>query len=79
MPNISRSKGNQRMKFGQFTEYNTRNIFPENSCAKYCGETTTRPFSEKSKLDTFLDQSEHLHSSFLLYILLYYQIILKII
>ena len=27
LPNISRSKGNQAMKFGQLTEYNTRNIF----------------------------------------------------
>ena len=29
--NISRSKGNQTMKFGQLTEYNMRNIFLEKS------------------------------------------------
>ena len=29
LPKISRSKGNQTMKFGQLTEYNTRNIFIE--------------------------------------------------
>ena len=27
LPNISRSKGNQTMKFGQLIEYNTRSIF----------------------------------------------------
>ena len=27
LPNISRSKGNRRIKFGQFIEYNIRNIF----------------------------------------------------
>ena len=30
LPNISRSKGNQTMKFGQLIEYNTRNIFLKN-------------------------------------------------
>ena len=29
LTNISRSKGNQAMKFGQLIEYNTRNIFNE--------------------------------------------------
>ena len=27
LPNISQSKGNQKMKFGQLIEYNKRNIF----------------------------------------------------
>ena len=27
LPNISQSKGNQAMKFGQLIEYNKRNIF----------------------------------------------------
>ena len=27
LPNISRSKGNQTVKFGHLLEYNTRNIF----------------------------------------------------
>ena len=27
LPNITRSKGNQTMKFGELIEYNTRNIF----------------------------------------------------
>ena len=29
LPNISRRKGNQTMKFGQLIEYNMRNIFLE--------------------------------------------------
>ena len=30
LPNISKSKGNQTMKFGQLIEYNTRNISLKN-------------------------------------------------
>ena len=56
LPNISRSKGNQKMKFGQLIEYNIRNIFLEKSCTKYGGETSPRPFSEKLKLSISLDQ-----------------------
>ena len=33
LPNISRSKGNQTMKFGQLIEYN-RNVFIQKSCRK---------------------------------------------
>ena len=39
LPNILRNKDNQMMKFGQLTEYNTRNIFVETSYTKYGGET----------------------------------------
>ena len=34
LPDISRSKGNQSMKFGQLIEYNVRNIFLQKSCMK---------------------------------------------
>ena len=34
LPNISRRKGNQAMKFGQLIEYNMRNIFVEKSYTK---------------------------------------------
>ena len=34
LPNISRSKGNQTMKFDQLIEYNVRNIFLEKSYTK---------------------------------------------
>ena len=45
--NISRSKGNQAMNFGQLIEYKTRNILPEKSYTKYGRETIPRPFSKK--------------------------------
>ena len=44
--NISRSKGNQTKKFGQFIEYNMRNIFLEKSYTKCGGETICRPLSK---------------------------------
>ena len=56
LPNISRNKGNQTMKFGQLTECNMRNIFLEKSFTKCGGETSSRPFSEKLKLSISLDQ-----------------------
>ena len=61
------SQGNQKMKFGQLTEYNMRNIFLEKSYTKCSGETIPRPFSKKSKLSISLDQqSKVLYSLFLL-------------
>ena len=54
--NISRSKSNQAMKFGQLTEYNMRNIFLEKSYSKCSRETIPRLFSKKSKLNISLDQ-----------------------
>ena len=39
LPNISQSKGNQTMKFGQLREYKKRNIFRK-SCKK-CGMETS--------------------------------------
>ena len=53
LPNISRSKPNQAMKFGQLIEHYMRNIFVETKCA---GETICRPLSKKSKLSISLDQ-----------------------
>ena len=54
--NISRSKGNQTMTFGQLIEYNLRNIFAEKSYAKCAAETIPRLLSKKSKLSISLDQ-----------------------
>ena len=54
--NISRSKDNQAMKFGQLIEYNMRNIFLEKLYTKCGRETIPRPFSKKSKLSISLDQ-----------------------
>ena len=53
---MSRSKGNQTMKFGQLIECNMRIIFLEKSYIKRGGETSPRPFSEKIKLSISLDQ-----------------------
>ena len=39
LPNISRRKGNQTMKFGQLIEYKVGNIFLQKSYAKYGGES----------------------------------------
>ena len=54
--NISRSKGNQALKFGQLIVYNMRNILLEKSYTKCDRETISRPFSKKSKLTISLDQ-----------------------
>ena len=40
--NISRSKGNQTMKFSLLIDYNMRNIFLEKSYAKYGGKASHR-------------------------------------
>ena len=54
--NISRSKCNQRMKFGLLIEYNIRNIFLEKLYTKCGGKAIRRHFSKKSKLSISLDQ-----------------------
>ena len=56
LPNISRSKDNQTMKFGHLIEYNMRNIFLEKSYTKCGGGLVPRPFYKKSKLSISLDQ-----------------------
>ena len=66
--NISRSKGNQTMKFSQSIEWNMRNIFLEKSYTKCGGKTSPRLFFEKLKLSISLNQqSTVLYSLFLLY------------
>ena len=54
--NISRSKDNQAIKFGQLIEYNMKNVPLEKLYTKCGRETIPRPFSEKSKLSISLDQ-----------------------
>ena len=44
LSNISRSKGNHTMKFGQLIEYNMKNIFLEKSYLKCDGETNPKLF-----------------------------------
>ena len=65
LPSISRSKGNQTIKFGQLVEYNMINIFLEKSYTKFGGEVGPRAFCKKSKLSISLDQqSKILYSLF---------------
>ena len=49
LPNISKRKENQTMKFGQLIEYNMRNIFLKKSCTKCGTEASPRLFYKKSK------------------------------
>ena len=50
LPNISSSKGNQTMKFGQLIEYSMRSILHEKPYTKLGGETFPKPFFKKPKL-----------------------------
>ena len=56
LPNISRRKGNQAVKFGQLIECNMRSTFLEKLCTKCGRETTPKPFFIKLKLSTYLNQ-----------------------
>ena len=60
LSNISRSKDNQKMKFGQLKDYNMRNIFLEKSYAKYGMKASPSTFYKKSKLSVSLDQQTKL-------------------
>ena len=78
LANISRSKRNQTMKFGQLIKYSMTNVFLVKSYTKCGEETSPSPFYEKSKLSIYLDQqSEMLHSLILLHVQIY-QNILKV-
>ena len=68
LPNISRSKGNKTMKFGQLIKHNMTNIFLGKSYTKCGRETIPRLFFKKSELSISLYQySKVLYSLFLLY------------
>ena len=67
LSNISRSKANQTMIFGQLTEYNVRNTFAEKSCTKYGKETIPRPFSKNQNwLYLWVNSLKVFYSLFLL-------------
>ena len=70
LPNISRSKDNQTMKFGQLLNYSMRiilrNIFLEKSCTKCVEKASLRLFSNKLKMSISLDkQSEIIYFAFI--------------
>ena len=56
LPNISRSTGNQTMKFDPLVECNMRNTFLEKLYTKCGRETSPKSFSEKLKLSISLDK-----------------------
>ena len=60
LPNISRSKGNQKIKLCQFIEYNMRNICLENSFAKCGVEASPKPVYKILKLSISLDQQSEI-------------------
>ena len=67
-PNISRSKGHPKLKFGQLIDYNMINIFLEKSYTKCGRETIPRPFSKNSILSVSPDQQSKIsYNLFLLY------------
>ena len=55
LPDISRSKGNQTVKFGQLLVYEMKEIFLQKSYTKCGGNTIPRPFSKKSNLNLSQD------------------------
>ena len=54
--NMSRSKGNQAIKFCQLIEHNMRNNFFKKSHRKWGRKPIPKPFSKKSKLSISLDE-----------------------
>ena len=54
LPNISKSKGNQTIQFGQLIEHNMRNIILQKSYTKCKGENIPRPLVYKFSLYTKL-------------------------
>ena len=51
LPYIQRNKDNQTIKFGQLIEYNMRNIFLEKSYTKCGGETSSKTFFYKIRIE----------------------------
>ena len=58
LPNISRSKSNQAMKYGQLILYKMSNIFLVKSYTKCGEEASPSPIYNNSKLKSLDQQSE---------------------
>ena len=56
LPNTSRSKDNQTMKFGQLIEYNIEPFFLKNNSQNVVEKEFPELFLKKSKLSLSLDQ-----------------------
>ena len=70
LPNISRSKSNQNMKFSEFIEHN-RNIFLKNHTQNVLEKVVGDPFIKNTKLSISLDQQSEMFENLLL---LYFQV-----
>ena len=66
-PNISRSKGNLAMKFGQLTEYTREIFFLRNHTQNVLEKLILDPLIKKQNI-SLNQQSKMLHSLFLLYV-----------
>ena len=51
LPNISKSKGNQTIKFGQLIEHDIRNIFLKNHTQNVVEKLVPDALSEKIKIE----------------------------
>ena len=60
LPDISQSKRNQTMRFGQLIKYDMRNIFLEKSYIKCGGKASSRSFYKELKLSKSLDQQSEM-------------------
>ena len=67
LQNISGSKGNKAIKFGQLIEYNMRNIVLEKSYLKYNEELYPDPFLKKQNWAYLWIKFKVLYGLFLLY------------
>ena len=61
LPNVSRNKDNEVMKFGQLIEYNMRNIFLEKSYTKYGKKLFPDPFLKNQNCGYFWINSLNLY------------------
>ena len=60
LSNISQSKSNQVMKFGELIEYNKRNIFVQKACKKWGRETSSRSLFIKALFDVRASGLQHM-------------------
>ena len=63
--NISKCKSNQAKKSPQLIVYSTNNIFVEKIIYKMDGQTSPRTFPNKSKLNTSLNYSLKLYTTYI--------------
>ena len=78
MINISRSKGNQTVKFSQLIEYNMRTTFLQKSNTDLVEKLVSDPFSKTSKLCVHISRSSFIRFVFIVFQAEDYRNILKL-